>query len=128
MSPKFGLTSLPPLQKRGGGAVYLIQTSYLPHQLYISTHHFRRDLILLSFSGWRRTVLHCKSKLHIYHSGLTSLPPLQKRGGGASMQIQASYLPHQIWFFTHHFRKVRLQSASPKSRGCALFLSFGEVR
>ncbi len=30
---------------------------------------------------------------------LTSLPPLPRRGGGASNLLQTNHLPHRLWFF-----------------------------
>ena len=51
-----------------------------------------------------------------------------KRGDGTALQSQTTYLPHQLYISTHHPRRVFILSVSPKSEGCMLFLSFGEVR
>jgi hypothetical protein len=80
--------------------------------------------------------LHIFNQLHNYHINFICLlirpHPLillQKEKDGAALQVQTSYLPHQLQFFTHHFRKLRLISESLKSEGCAwMASSFGGGR
>ncbi len=54
---------------------------------------------------------------------------LRMEKDGATLQTQPSYLPDQLYIYTHHFRRVVIQSASPKSGGCAqMAFSLGEGR
>jgi hypothetical protein len=45
------------------------------------------------------------------------------RRSGAALQIQTTYLPHELHISIHHFRKAFILSYTPKSEGCALMAS-----
>ena len=68
-----------------------------------------------------RKRLHKSETFHCF--GLTSLPPLPKRGGGAALQSQNFVLPYQLYLSTQHFRRLRFIAEFSISKGCVLQVS-----